>query len=175
MGVKMNLLFRRSQAWGKMGGAKFKLWGKVELNEDEQEIVKKYRFDNAMLIEAIQPKLVRNSVAIGVLVFLAAAGISASLFGTPVGVTVGVVAACAAGYGYFHEKRETIYVKDLIHGRHFTCDSVIDLARKEAWLETITAFLRQVMESAKHWDGTERYPIEALPKDEARQVIIRGL
>jgi len=79
------------------------------------------------------------------------------------------------GYHYFHKHRGTILVRDLIHGRYFACDSVIDLARKEAWLETICAYFRQVMESAKHWDGTAHIPIEALPKDEARQVIIRGL
>jgi len=31
------------------------------------------------------------------------------------------------------------------------------------------------MESAKHWDGTETFDIEALPKDEAKLVMIKGL
>lgn len=61
-----------------------------------------------------------------------------------------------------------------MHGRYFSCGSVVELARKEAWLETATAFLRQVMESAKHWDGTERRPVEVLPKDEAKRIILRG-
>ncbi|MGV6850283.1 MAG: hypothetical protein ACWA5A_18070 [Marinibacterium sp.] len=52
---------------------------------------------------------------------------------------------------------------------------MIELARKEAWLGTVVSFLRQVMESAKHWDGTQRHTVEPLPKEEARQVIIKGL
>ena len=31
-----------------------------------------------------------------------------------------------------NEKRETIFVKDMLHGRNFTCDSVVELAKKEA-------------------------------------------
>lgn len=88
---------------------------------------------------------------------------------------VAILLGAGGGYYYFHQKRETIFVKDLIHGRYFTCDSVIDLARKEAWLETIVAFLRQVMESAKHWDGTQTLDVPVLGKDEAKQLIIRGL
>lgn len=57
----------------------------------------------------------------------------------------------------------------------FSCDRVVELTRKEAWLETVVSYLRQVMESAKHWGGTERHMIEPLPKDESRQVILRGL
>ncbi len=86
-----------------------------------------------------------------------------------------VVGGGGAGYFYFHQKRETIFVKDLMHGRYFTCDSIIELARKEAWLGVVTSFLRQVMESAKQWDGTETLDIEALPKDEAKLVMLKGL
>ncbi len=86
-----------------------------------------------------------------------------------------VVVGGGAGYFYFHQKRETIFVKDLMHGRYFTCDSIIELARKEAWLGVVTSFLRQVMESAKQWDGAETLDIEALPKDEAKLVMLKGL
>ncbi len=112
-------------------------------------------------------------IAIGV--FLVVFGIALANWGMGVGFSVGTLAGGGAGYWYLHEKRETIFVRDLLHGRHFTCDSVVELARKEAWLSVVVSFLRQVMESAKHWDGTEHITIEALPKDEARQVILRGL
>lgn len=169
----MDLLFKREQTPGKLSRVNFKLWGKLELDEDEQAIVKRYRFDEAVLVEAIQPRLLRNSFLVGVgamivgMVFLASAG--------TIGILIGFLAGIGAGYWYFNEKRETVFVKDLLHGRHFTCDSVVELARKEAWLETIVGFLRQVMESAKHWDGTDRHQIEPLPKDEARQVILKGI
>ena len=171
----MDLLFKREQTPGKIGRVNFKLWGKLELTDEEQEIVKRYRFDDAVLIEAIQPNLIRNTALVAAAVFFIGGAILAGMFGTSGGLALGALAAGGAGYWYFNEKRETIFVKDLLHGRHFTCKSVIELARKEAWLETISGFLRQVMESAKHWDGTARHEIEPLPKDEARQVIIKGI
>lgn len=171
----MKLLLKRSQTSGQVAKVRFKLWGKVELDEDEQEIVRRYNFDNAVLIDAVQPTLVRSAVLI-------AAGVAAVLFALLIAMMggtgafiVALVGGGGAGYFYFHQKRETILVKDLIHGRYFACDSVIELARKEAWLGVVTSFLRQVMESAKHWDGTETLDVEALPKDEAKLVMIRGL
>ena len=171
----MDLLFKREQTPGKLGRVAFKLWGKLELNGDEEALMKRYRFDEAVLIYAIQPKLFRNAVLIGLVATMityalltAAAPGGAALF-------LGLLVGGGAGYWYHNENRDTIYVRDLLHGRHFTCGTVIELARKEAWLTTIVSYLRQVMESAKHWDGTEHVSIEPLPKDEAREVILRGL
>jgi hypothetical protein len=171
----MKLLFKRNQTAGTVGKVKFQLWGKVELDESETEIIKRYSFDNAILIEAIQPTLIRNAILIGVAVCIVLAGLLSAAMGATGGFVVGLIGGGGAGYFYFHQKRETIFVKDLIHGRYFTCDSIIELARKEAWLGVVTSFLRQVMESAKHWDGTETFDIEALPKDEAKLVMIKGL
>lgn len=170
----MDLLFKREQTSG-AGRAKFRLWGKVELDSEEEEIVKKYKFDDAILTLVIQPGLMRASVLVAVAVFVVVFLVATAVFGMTIGALVGLVAGGGVAYWYFNEKRETVYVKDLIHGRHFSCDSVVELARKEEWLRLVTAFLRQVMESAKHWDGTERTKIDPLPKDEARQVIIRGI
>jgi hypothetical protein len=171
----MKLLFKREQTPGQVGKVRFQLWGKVELDEAESEIVKRYKFDDAVLIEAVQPGLVRNTILIAVGVFVVVFGFAATAIGTTASFVAGLVGGVAAGYFYFDKKRETIYVKDLIHGRYFSCPSVIELARKEAWLETVVSFLRQVMESAKHWDGAETLDVEALPKDEAKLVMIRGL
>lgn len=169
----MDLLFKREQSNAAPGGVSFKLWGKIELDEDENSIVSKYKFDQAILIFADQPGLLRKSIFIGVGA-LVAAMVLLNQMGM-IGALLALAAGIGAGYWWYHQKRETIYVKDLLHGRHFNCDSVVELARKEAWLGTVVSFLRQVMESAKHWDGTERHTVEPLPKDEARQVIIKGL
>lgn len=171
----MKLLFKRSQTAGQVGKVKFQLWGQVELDDDETEIVKRYNFDNAILIEAVQPTLIRNTALIAIGVFIVLFALFASGAGTTVSVIIGLIGGGGAGYFYFDKKRETIYVKDLIHGRYFSCPSIIELARKEAWLEIVVSFLRQVMESAKHWDGTETLDVDALPKDEAKLVMIRGL
>ena len=171
----MEILFRRQQSKGTTGKVKFKLWSKIELDENEAQVVKHYAFDNAILIESWQPELVRKSIYIGLAVLALTFALISTSLSFNVALFFGLLAGCAAGYFYYDGNRETIFVKDLLHGRYFDCVSVIELARKEAWLETVTGFLRQVMESAKHWDGTESRQIDILPKAEAKQLIIRGL
>lgn len=171
----MEILFKREQIRGKYKGVRFKLWSKLELDENERTVVSHYKFDQAVLIDSLQPKLIRNTALVGFGAFVGATVFLWMIFSFNVATFLGLVAGGGAGFFYYDKNRETVYVKDLLYGRHFNCDSVIELARKEAWLETITAFLRQVMESAKHWDGTEARPIEVLPKDEAKSMIIRGL
>ena len=171
----MNLLFERKQTTGRFSRVNFQLWGKIELDEDEESVVKQYRLDDAVLIAAEEPGLIRKTLVVSLVLLVVALLIFIPMLGINIGAPLSLIVAIGIGYWYYHKKRETIFVKDLIHGRHFTCDSVVELARKEAWLETVTAFLRQVMEGAKHWDGTTSHKIEPLAKDEARQVMIRGL
>jgi len=171
----MQLLFKRSQASSRLlGRPTFKLWAQIEFENDEAELIRYYRFERTKLVEAVQPGLLRRSALFGaavlVICFIFLAGTSWQMAGA-----IGTIGGLAAGWLYFDRNRETIFVKDLIHGRYFDCKSVIELARKEAWLGLITSFLRQVMESAKHWDGTEAVPIDALSKQEAKFVVIRGL
>ena len=170
----MNLLFKREQTDGMTGKVTFRLWAKTELDEDEQHIITRYRFEYAKLIDVLQPFLLRNAILIGVVVSVA---VMVLFFGAgfQLALALGVVGGGGAGYFYYDHNRETILVSDLIHGRYFACDNVIDLSRKEAWLAMVVSFLRQVMESAKHWDGTETIPIEALSKQEAKYIAIKGL
>lgn len=170
----MDLLFQREQTSGEVMRVRFKLWGKIELDTEEQGLVDRYDFDKAMLIEVLQPGLLRKAIYVGIAAAIGAAFILPFMLGS-FGIVLALGAGVGAGWWYANEKRETIYVRDLMHGRYFKCDSVVELARKEAWLTTVVSYLRQVMESAKHWDGTESHKIEPLPKDEARQVILRGL
>ncbi len=171
----MDLLFRREQTPGRFARTQFKLWAKIELDEEEQQLVDRYRFYDAVLIAAIQPRLIRTTLFVVAVTFLVSGAVFNLLLPFRFSLVLAIAAGIGAGYWFFNEERETIFVKDLLHGRNFSCGSVVDLARTEAWLQTVVAFLRQVMESAKHWDGTERHVIEALPKDEARQVILKGI
>lgn len=57
----MNILFKRQQTSGQVGRVTFKLWSQIELDENEKAILKRYRFDEALLVDAIQPNLLRNS------------------------------------------------------------------------------------------------------------------
>lgn len=171
----MDILFKREQTSGHMGRVTFKLWSKLELDETETALVSRYRFDEAILIEALQPKLLRNAGLLGLVAGVVAYIILDTILPGSVALLFALGAIGGVAYWHFHNNRETIFVRDLLHGRYFACKTVIELARKEAWLATITSFLRQVMESAKHWDGTETIHIDALPKEEARQVILRGV
>ncbi|MEJ8574155.1 hypothetical protein [Microbaculum marinum] len=171
----MQLLLKRSQGTTAiLARPVFRLYARVEFEDDEEAIVKRYRFESAKLIVAIQPGLLRRSALVAAAVFVTCFILLARTSWQLAGL-LGVVGGGAAGWLYFDRARETIFVKDLIHGRYFECKSIIELARKEAWLGLITSFLRQVMESAKHWDGTEAVPIDALSKQEAKYVVIRGL
>ena len=166
----MNLLFNRSQTSGSFGKVKFNLWGKLELTKAEQDLVQRYRFDQSTLIAMIQPGLLRRSIVVGVILFsiFAAFGLYLGTVGAALGGLVGIFCA----FMYFHNNRETIYVKDLLHGRFFKCETVVDLAHKEAFLERACAYLRQVMESATHWDGEEKVKINPLPKAEAKEFML---
>ena len=168
----MELLFKREQTTGKVNRVNFKLWGKLELDESELALISRYRFDESILIGEDDSDVRRKASKRGVIVGFAIALVTSST--GPLAVLFGCGAGFAVGYWYLNEKRETIFVKDLLHGRHFTCDSVIELARKEAWLEGACGVFRQVMESAKHWDGVERHTIEPLPKEQAKELILRA-
>ncbi len=169
----MELLFKREQTVTNVGRVNFKLWGKLEIDENESALIERYRFDAAVLIGADDQHLLRGAIKRGVVVFVLASLVFTYMAGV-MGPAIGAAAGVAAGYWYINEKRETIFVKDLLYGRHFTCHSVVELARKEAWLESACGVLRQVMESAKHWDGVERHTIEPLPKDQAKELILRA-
>ncbi len=171
----MELLFKREQTAGKLNRVAFKLWGKLEVTEDEQALIARYRFDEAILIGADDRHLLRGAIKIGVVVFVVAALLFTYLTSSGgFGVMLGIAAGGGAGYWHMNEKRETIFVKDMLQGRNFTCDSVVELAKKEAWLEGACSLFRQVMESAKQWDGVERHTIEPLPKDQAKELILRA-
>lgn len=178
----MHILFQRSQNAGSWKRILFKLHAKLDTSEDEQAIINKYNFQNAVLIDSDQPGLIRNSIFVGLFSFFAlyiffTFNLS-SMIGLRLGwvstLAVAAITAMLCAFIFYHQKRETIYVKDLLYGRYFRCRSICELARKEAYLETIAGYLRQVMESAIHWDGVEKFEILPLPKEEAKALILKG-
>ena len=172
----MELLFKREQNPGLLGRVTFMLWAKLELTTDEQALIDRYNLDESPLIGADDDKVVQTAIRIGVVVaILVAAALSIEGGGIDMNnLLAGGIIGPAAGYWYLNEKRQTIFVKDLLLGRTFKCFSVVDLAKKEAWLEGTCTILRQVMESAKHWDGIERHTIDPLPKEQAKELILRA-
>lgn len=171
----MELLFKREQTPGKLSRVNFKLWGQLEVTADEQALIDRYSFDESILIGSDDSELLRSAIKLGAIVFVVATLLFAYLLSSgTIGFLAGAAAGVGAGYWHMNEKRETVFVKDLLHGRHFKCESVVELAKKEAWLEGACAVFRQVMESAKHWDGTERHTIDPLPKEQAKELIRRA-
>lgn len=135
----MQLLFKRKQ--GLSGSSPiFKLHAKLELDEEEQKLVGRYGMSTSVLIHVLQPNLLRSSAFVTLFCFMITYPIIAFNFWREIGlgmmgvVIVSALIAIACGYIFYHQMRETIYLKDLIVGRHFKCRSVVDLARKELWL-----------------------------------------
>ena len=179
----MELLYKREQKrsfWTQR--INFKLWAKADFTEEEEALIRKYDMSNAMLVPIPTPGLFRASVFLGVfatlVLYVFLAFNSYNVFGIRIGWLMLLVLSAIGGsllaFIFYHQKRETIFVKDLIHGRHLKCNSVIELVRKEAFLESVAGYFRQVLESAKHWGDTENIPIEPLPPEEAKRSILSG-
>ena len=66
----MDLLFKREQTTGKMGRVNFKLWGKLEVSEDEQALINRYRFDESVLIGSDDSELLRKAIKLGATYYL---------------------------------------------------------------------------------------------------------
>lgn len=169
----MKLLFKREQNQKGIGRINFQLWAKLEPAEEEQKLIDKYQFNNAILAGELQEGLLRRAAILGIGVWFVIGLIGTAIASVQVGAVVGLIAGGGFAYWWVNEKREIINVQDLLWGRTFKCTSVIDLAKKETELEGMVCLLRQVMESSKHWDGTETIAIDALPKEEAKQLMLQ--
>lgn len=178
----MNLLLARDQKSAALfsiiplrigSGVIFHLQAELELEGDEEELIKKYRFAKAHLVSsdpiddikmAFRPALLLGFLAFVILWFLLS-------FRTALPLSILVTLAMTAVY--FKTLREQILVGDLLHGgRTFRWDSIVELIHKEAYLESICERLRQVLESAKHWGEREIIPIKPLPKQEAKRAVL---
>lgn len=179
----MNLLLSREQRSAALfslvplrigSGVMFHLRAELELEGDEEALITKYRFAKTPLVVsdpiedlkmAFRPALILGFVTFVVTWFF-------FRFGTA--VSLAILVTLVMTVVYFRTLREQILVGDLLHGgRTFRCDSIVELIHKEAYLESISEYLRQVLESAKHWGEREVVPIKPLPKAEAKQAVLR--
>ncbi len=178
----MNLLLNRDQVQAALfslvplrigSGVTFSLHATLELDAEEDALLKKYKLTNAPLvvsdpIEDIKQSL-RPAMILGFVAFVVIWLITS--FGTAIGF--GILTTLVMTGVYFKTLREQINVNDLlVNGRKFRCDSIVELVRKEAYLENICAYLRQVLESAKHWDDREVVSIRPLSKEDAKRALL---
>lgn len=180
----MNLLLNRDQQSAALftliplrfgSGVMFKLHAELELDDEENKLIEKYRFTKAPLVLSDPIDDLKNAfrpaALLGILTFV----ISWILFSFTAAVTLALIVTLAMTVVYFKTMRELILVSDLLNGgRTFRCDSIIELIHKEAFLEGISEYLRQVLESAKHWDDREVIPIKPLDKARAKEVVLKA-
>lgn len=179
----MNLLLSRDQKSAALfsliplrigSGVMFHLRAALELEGNEEELIRKYRFANTPLvvsdpIEDIKMAF-RPALILGFVTFVLSWFVLSFWSAVPLALVVTIVMTVV----YFRTLREQILVGDLMHGgRVFRCDSIVELIHKEAYLESIAEYLRQVLESAKHWGEREVVPIRPLPKAEAKLAVLR--
>ncbi|WP_337658828.1 hypothetical protein [Sphingorhabdus sp. Alg231-15] len=144
------------------------------MTEDERDLAERYQLGKSIVLISDDEDILKWSFAIGFIAFLVAGTfVGANSENVFAGLAAGVLASVVAGFWWFNEKRETIFMRDLIHGRRFKCGSIVELAKKEALLDNACIVLRQVLETAKHWDGVETVPVPSLPREEAKDVVVK--
>lgn len=178
----MNLLLKRDQTNSALfslvplrigSGTIFTLHAELELDEEENALIQKYNFTKSPLVvsDPIEDlkQAFRPALLLGIVTFVVVWIFSSfsAAFGLAVIVILGMTVV------YFKTLREQIIVSDLMAGgRKFRCDSIVDLIHKEAYLQNICSYLRQVLESAKTWDDREAISIPPLSKEDAKQAVL---
>lgn len=180
----MNLLLNRDQNSAAVfsliplrlgSGVTFTLHATLELEEEENALIKKYNFSKAALvvsdpIEDLKQSF-RPALLLGLIAFFTfwLMGTFTTAFSLALLVTLVMTGV------YFKTLREQIVVSELMEsGRKFRCDSIVELIQKEAYLRNICAYLRQVLESAKTWDDREVVAIEPLNSEEAKLAVLKA-
>jgi len=180
----MNLLLDRDQNSANVfsliplrigSGVTFTLRASLELDKEEEALIRKYNFAKATLVtsdpiddlkQSFRPAMVLGLITFIVVWFIGSFSLA---FGPAILVTLVMTGV------YFKTLREQIIVSELMAGgRKFRCDSIVALIQKEAYIENICAYLRQVLESAKNWDDREVLPIAPLSKEEAKRAVLKA-
>lgn len=173
----MQLLFKRTQSKNFLGRTAFQLWAKADCDAAEKEVARKYQLQNAVMIYIEQPGLLRMSIFVGFLAFVCTLGYVVGFYWRVFGSNWFSVAGFAAVLGTFvsfltyHKLRETVLVEDLMHGRTFTCGSVVELAQKEEWLRRLTGSFKNTMEASKAWGGEQVIEIPDVDGEDAIKLL----
>lgn len=183
VGIGMQLLFSRDQSAGSFslvplrvgGGVTFSLRAQLELDEAEKDLLNKYKLTTAPLIVSDTLDDIRgafrSALVVGVLTYITFWFLSGFL----TAVTIALIVIGVMTGVYFFALREQLNIHHLMgRGHVFYCFSVRELVEKEAYLEGTCQYLRQLLESAKHWGGRETVQIPPLDKEAAKQAILQS-
>ncbi len=181
----MNLLLDRDQKDASFfsliplrigSGVTFILHATLELDQEEEALLQKYNLTKAVLVESDMIEDLKQSVRPALILGVVTFAICLLIFKFSVALGFGVLVTFVMTSVYYNTLREQIVVNELMAGgRKFRCDSIVALIQKEAFLESISAYLRQVVESAKHWHDREVVPIPPLNKEEAKLAVLKAL
>lgn len=189
----MKLLLGRGQHTGgfsliplRIGlGAIFRLTAELELDEEEKRLITRYQLSKVALVvsnpaddlkRAFRPALMLAFFAFALIMTFGWLGRlpEPTLLLVAVPTSLGILMSMTGAY--FVLLREQITISDLVYGgRTFYCDSVVELIQKEAYLERISEYLRQVLESAKNWQDREVIDIQPLDRTAAKQAVLAGV
>lgn len=179
----MQIIYQRSQSNSSFslvplriaGGIAFSLWAKIELSQEEQFLFDRYRFRDALLVEGDAFVALKRAARISIVITLVLGGAIAVFVNWHVAAVMSGIGFVGLTLAFYDRLREHIYARDLIDGRTFRCFSVIELIEKEWYLERVCGYLRQVLESARHWEDRETINIKALSRDAAKHVVLKGI
>src|SRR3954447_1186812 len=124
----MQLTIKHSQDFGAIGGPKFTLFARFELDEEEKSLVQHYAVRAIVLVSGDNERALNRAFKFAVPIAIIASGavtIMASslytsylqIFATPV-LLFGIAYAVAA-YLIYHSLREDVRVGDVLNGRYF--------------------------------------------------------
>lgn len=180
----MNLLLNRKQSHTRAvsliplrigSGVTFTLSASLELTDEERALVKQYKLYGAALVVSNPIEDLRNAFRPALLLGFVVFALSLIFVSATTAFVLGLLVTIGMTVVYFKTLREQILVSDLTSGgRKFRCDSVVDLIQKEAYLEGVCQYLRQVLESAKAWTDREIIPIEPLDAHAAKQAVLNA-
>jgi len=177
----MHLYLQRRQSRGSYslvplrvsGGVLFRLTAKLELSEEESFLVREYGFRDALLIDADHTDVLRRSLRLALFVGALAWLLFAALFDIYAASFLAAVLAAGLCYLFYNHLRQHVYVRDLLNGRSFDCFSIVELVHQEQHLTAICQYFRQVLETARHWQGREQIEIPPLDPETAKHLVLK--
>jgi hypothetical protein len=180
----MQLLFKRSQQSASFfsliplrigSGVIFSLFATLQLNEEEKALLHKYNLSKVPLVVSDPIEDMKQSFRPALLLGFVGFFVVWLLIGFSVAIITGFLITTGMTALYWRELREQINISDLLDGgKRFRCDSVVELIKKEAYLEGVCEYLCQLLESAKHWDDREVIDIKPLDKRVAKLVVLKA-
>lgn len=167
----MRLLIQRQQQSMPLGRIKFYLSSRLELDEDERYLVRKYKAQDAIVYAGdVRKDIIKSAIwavpltiiaVVALYVFISTTGIvyTGPTLG-PFGVILAIYAILwLVVYGGI---KETVTLADLMHGRAFKCRSILDIQAVEELLRQMAFSIAQLLDDMKNWGGREVVPVAPL-------------